>query len=1086
MDRREHTFRLKFKEMIRALQLERMYTKNEILEFYLNQFHVTANGNGIGIAAKYYFSKEVEDLNLIEAAFIAGSVKAPSKYNPFTKYTKEERKKAADWANERKNYVLRRMFEQGWIDKQEFQESWDQPVPFQHGTFTSREVALVSLIRSQLDKKEILDAVGLDSIQEINQAGLRVYTTIDDALQKNAQLAVRRNLSRLEYILEGFKVEDPQNFAPLRELEVNQFYFGKVSHVERGPNGYIELDFGLPVGRIPYESVDRTAKILNLVDYLGVPHHIKAIFDTVKIGDVLLSEIKSYDRETHKAVLELKKFPTINGGLIAVDKGEVRAVVAGFEAQGFNRAMFSTRQPGSVFKSVIYYTALQLGWNITDQLDNERRVFPFQGHLYYPRPDHASPYPSVSMVWAGVKSENLASVYLAGHLVDKLNFGQFKQLMGHLDLLPIQGEAVSDYHYRVAKTIGVQLDSTGIKQQLLSKAVEDLKPDLVFSGRADLLKQLSKIWWGNGYITELKHLQSQTDDDLKVQEMSDRIDLLMVNYERYLALSQGLSEDWNAVRAKISESGPEGALASPAIQKILSRFRVLAGSASHPSLGYVRTLPEEDSYMSANSSKDLVLQPVPGRALSSLDVQMIWGASGYQGDQANVDVDDVFLGGQVPNGILKRITSNLNTRYDAVMAEVDSYGLFRYFNHHDFRIALGLNYAVKLSKAMGVYSKLEPVLSFPLGTNAVSVAEVAKIYQTFVDGKIYRFYEEGPSNQLNLIKRIEDRNGVLVYEPKASSFQLVDECQSEEMTEILGKVVTHGTGRRARGELQFDLSEPEGESKPDAKTGKVSDGIKIRVPAYGKTGTTNDYTTAYFAGFVPYPSKEKAPLSLQDSMVIASYVGYDLNRSMRRGGMKITGALGALPAWTDFGRQMLEEFKYRDYVDKLDLSLMKKRTWPLAQSKCGVPVPVDLPRGIAMGGDGGDTEVFDSTDIEKDGESNTNEFARNASIRTMLTLTRDARAGIRNLALFAQSRGGKANAVSDTVSKENKLDNVGGGPIDPKGALDALSAPDGPISELPANMPEGGLPEADKAQVKKEQAVDANSKVKGIKEQDLW
>ena len=64
LDRREHTFKRKFKEMIRALQLEKMYSKEQILEFYLNQFHVTANGKGIGIAAKYYFNKEVQILTL--------------------------------------------------------------------------------------------------------------------------------------------------------------------------------------------------------------------------------------------------------------------------------------------------------------------------------------------------------------------------------------------------------------------------------------------------------------------------------------------------------------------------------------------------------------------------------------------------------------------------------------------------------------------------------------------------------------------------------------------------------------------------------------------------------------------------------------------------------------------------------------------------------------------------------------------------------------------------------------------------------------------------------------------------------------
>ncbi|MBX9703279.1 MAG: transglycosylase domain-containing protein, partial [Silvanigrellaceae bacterium] len=78
----------KYVETINALKLERLYSKKQILEFYLNQFHVTGNGRGIGIAAKYYFNTEVHDLSLVQAAFIAGSVKGPEKYDPFTKTSK--------------------------------------------------------------------------------------------------------------------------------------------------------------------------------------------------------------------------------------------------------------------------------------------------------------------------------------------------------------------------------------------------------------------------------------------------------------------------------------------------------------------------------------------------------------------------------------------------------------------------------------------------------------------------------------------------------------------------------------------------------------------------------------------------------------------------------------------------------------------------------------------------------------------------------------------------------------------------------------------------------------------------------------
>ena len=132
------TMSRKFREWIAALQLEKHYTKDEILEFYLNQFHVSGNGRGVGIAAKYYFNKEVRELDLVESAFIAGSVKGPSQYDPFIKFTREKRQKAMKRANSRKNYVLNRMRDQNLLTPDEFKVAWEQPVRFNRGEFRSR------------------------------------------------------------------------------------------------------------------------------------------------------------------------------------------------------------------------------------------------------------------------------------------------------------------------------------------------------------------------------------------------------------------------------------------------------------------------------------------------------------------------------------------------------------------------------------------------------------------------------------------------------------------------------------------------------------------------------------------------------------------------------------------------------------------------------------------------------------------------------------------------------------------------------------------------------------------------------------
>ncbi len=1025
MDHREHSFSRKFKELVRSFQIERMYSKKQILEFYLNQFHVTANGKGIGIAARYYFNKDVKDLSLIESAFIAGSVKAPNKYNPFVKYSRKDKENAWNEANWRKNYVLRRMYEQGWITKEVFEKSFEEKVPFNQGKFGTSEVALVSLIRGQLDKKEILEALGMENINELSHAGLKVYTTIDKNLQDEAQLMMRRNLSRLEMILKDFQPENPSSFQYLRKVIPHQFYYAKVTRIERDKkNPHIYIDYGIPKAIIPAEALIRTAKILSIPTYKPYEQHLQDILNKLKVGDVVFTEVMEYNEETHEGVAELKKKPNVNGGLISLDEGEVRSVVSGFDSEGFNRAVFATRQPGSVFKSVVFFGALQMGWTILDKLANERQLFTFQGKFYFPRGDHASPYDDVSMLWAGTKSENLATVYLTQHLLDKLNFEEFKELMGRLELLPNDGENPRDFHYRVAKDTGVQLDNQGIRESMLDKAVDDLKPDLIFAGRSELYKDLQSLWWGRGYIPELQHVYRMADDDFTDRERNLRINLVKKNWERLTSLSNELKNDWARLNTKVSEGGADAAYADPQTLGLLARFRVMNTGGHKPALAYVKELAGEEFRRGPKDTSTVIDAP-PGRPLNSIDVQAIWGAGGVVMNEVNLD-------GYLPLRYYDRIAQGIEEQYANVMAQKDQYSLYQYYNHHDFKIILGLKYLTKLARAMGVTSKLEPVLSFGLGTNDVSAAEVSKIYQTFANGKTYRFYKEGPDNQMNFIRRIEDRDGKVLYEPEKKAFQLVDSCYSAQMHEILRKVVTHGTGRRLRGELYLDYDTPENQTAEEAAAA-LKAGFKptrVGVPAYGKTGTTNDYTTAYFAGFVPYPTKKDEALdTMAHQYVIASYVGYDLNKSMRRGGFRISGAMGALPIWTDYAKGMVKELKFKDFLNPKEGPLAKVQTWPTVVAPCSTPLNVDLTGGLIVQGGGDDG--FEFTNFDKDGETFHDEFARSASVRSVVNvatvLSGGARAPRRAFQPFSKVDGdkngpklieGKAGEESGAASTE--------------------------------------------------------------------
>lgn len=969
----------KFREWIAALQIERLYSKRQILEFYLNQFYVSGNGNGIGIAAKYYFNKEVRELNLVESAFIAGSVKGPSAYDPFIKFTKDKRERAIENAYHRKNYVVRRMYEQSWITEAQFKEAWDAPVKFIRGRFRSDEVALVHLVREQMKRKEILETLHIDDLRELSNAGFKIFTTIDPDLQTGAQQAVRRNLSRLETILSGFAPEKADLFKKMRSLSPNDFYFGQVVEKIAGKEPSLKLTFGdLPHCTVPNESLMRYAKWLDLPTARGWQKELDGMMKKINIGDVLYVEVKEYNTETHDGICEMNKRPRINGGMVALDKGEVRAVVSGFDTKGFNRAIYAKRQPGSVFKPIVYFAAMQLGWSILDRLDNERQVFPYQGQFYYPRPDHDSPYRETSLLWSGVTSENIASVALTSRLVEKLNLDQFKQLLSVLELSPLPGELPRDFHFRVARATGVQLDNEGVKEFQLKNAIADLLLDIQYTSTYEYRQTLEKMWWGRGYAAETNNVL-ENDGDSSAQFKSIKINLLNNNFARFGILDAQLVADWSTIQSVVSAKGAEEAALDLGVKSAMSKFRVLPG-LSKPALGYFNTQPNERPGKNFKDQAEFERMAQPsGRPLNAIDIQAIWAGSALFGS-ADIGLNDILLNGWLQHGHFLLLSSYLDNHTSEIMARQEEYDLHRYWQHHDFRIAVGLQYLVKLAKQMGITSQLEPVLSFPLGTNVVSVSEVAKAYQTLISGKTYRFFEEGPPNQINFIKKIEDRYGNVLLEPKATVHQLVTKEFPLQMRELLYRIVTHGTGRTARSQLFLTLDPGDEKLK---KPGKL-----IRVPAFGKTGTTNDYTNANFAGFIPYPVKKGDPLDPENSYVLAAYVGYDNNKTMQNGMIKISGGLGALPAWIGLAKEIIEKKKYIDMVDSLDINLAQRQEWSLVSDQRSTPVAVDMPRGVVLSGAGSiDQETVGLADSAVEGESRFDEFRANivqATIRIPL------------------------------------------------------------------------------------------------------
>lgn len=179
----ERTIERKLKEILLALWTEKLYTKNQILEMYLNQVPYGGSAYGIEEAAKTYFKKQAKDLTIAEAAFLAGMPQAPSVYSPYTN---------PDLAKNRRDEVLKRMYELGFITKKQKEDANKEEINVTPLKNTIRAPHFVFYIKSDLENQY--------GIQRVEEGGLNVVTTLDLDIQKEAEKIVTEELEKIAYL----------------------------------------------------------------------------------------------------------------------------------------------------------------------------------------------------------------------------------------------------------------------------------------------------------------------------------------------------------------------------------------------------------------------------------------------------------------------------------------------------------------------------------------------------------------------------------------------------------------------------------------------------------------------------------------------------------------------------------------------------------------------------------------------------------------------------------------------------------------------------------------------------------------------
>jgi penicillin-binding protein 1A len=353
----EKTYKRKIREATLSLQIEKEFTKERILFLYLNEIYLGHGAYGVEAAARTYFDKSASDLTLAESAILAGLTQAPSRYSLFTNFDK---------AKERQKYVLARMREEGYITPKQEQEALAAEITLATNPENPFEKAadFTEYVRRYLENK-----YGRDMLY---REGLKVYTTVDLEMQKEAEMALKRGLAELDK-REGFR-------GPLRHLapgeresyrrERAQALRDKSFHVGDTVEGLVErvddenkevkISVGNKEGLLSLSEMKWARKPNPEVPYYATS--VEKPSEALKVGDVVLVRILETGRPWR---FSLEQKPLVQGALFCLDPytGKVMAMVGGrdFSSSQFNRAIQARRQPGSAFKPIIYAAALDWG-----------------------------------------------------------------------------------------------------------------------------------------------------------------------------------------------------------------------------------------------------------------------------------------------------------------------------------------------------------------------------------------------------------------------------------------------------------------------------------------------------------------------------------------------------------------------------------------------------------------------------------------------------------------------------------------------------------------------------------------------------
>ena len=396
----EISIKRKIKEAILAFRIERAYSKERIMELYLNQIYLGEGTYGIAAASLEYFDKAVNDLNYEEAALLAALPKAPNKYNPF---------KSIERAKTRRNFVLKNLYDNSYINYTEYKDLIKKKIKTK-----KRKIKLLEEANfySEEVRRIVTNTYGYD---ELYKGGLSIRTPLNSNYQIKALEALREGLEKYDK-RHGWRGPITNLNSVDWQKDIKEFIYDKSLHWELAK----VIDVNQLSLKIEIEN-----KEVGFIDFKNIKWTRKKSFeDLLKLNDII------YVQKIKKNKWSLKQLPKINGAIVVMDPytGRVLAMVGGFsfKLSEFNRATQAKRQPGSAFKPVVYAAALENGFNpSTLILDAPFVIDQGEGLKTWKPENYGKKFYGPSTLRTGLeKSRNLMTVRVA----QKVGFDQISKI----------------------------------------------------------------------------------------------------------------------------------------------------------------------------------------------------------------------------------------------------------------------------------------------------------------------------------------------------------------------------------------------------------------------------------------------------------------------------------------------------------------------------------------------------------------------------------------------------------------------------------------------------------------------------------